>query len=255
MLSDLRLMLPGQFRFSHPSYFWGFLALACAAMLIGHGLMHGQLYDPVQGRTLNPLTFYVSEYAGKSPEGWWIKGGILCFCVALAWFCRTVLHHYAQGRWVFWSTLFWLGVTAVMITGLLLVVVFDLLPPRYESAGRSRLLQYVLGPPQPHYVGLTPEQWSMRWYHNLGFRLFINGFLAAALMFLLLDFKRQDWRAAARGVVLMAGVWFFGWWLWGGTPVRGVPQRAVLLLITIWLVGAVRTLQRLPLVDQRLELT
>lgn len=53
----------------------------------------------------------------------------------------------------------------------------------------------------------------------------------------------------------MAGVWFFGWWLWGGTPVRGVPQRAVLLLIAIWLVGAVRTLQRLPHVDQRLGVT
>ncbi|WP_038171191.1 hypothetical protein [Verrucomicrobium sp. BvORR106] len=238
--------------FTHPAVFWGSLCLACLFIFVGHWLLHGAAYDPVHGRSFHPLTFYVSDYAGKWPEGLWIKAGILGFCVCLAWFGRVALEHHARGPWVFWATLYWLGVTAVMITGLLLVVVFDLLPPHYETGHRFRILQYLLGSPEPQLVGLTPEQWSMRWYHNLGFRLFILGFVAAASMFLVLDFKRQDWRAAARGIVLMTGVCFFGWWLWSGSPVRGVPQRAVLLLVAIWLVGSVRTLSVIRTPDHQL---
>jgi hypothetical protein len=226
-----------------PFVFWALMAATLLLMVLGHVIIHGQNYNLLGGATYSPLTSYVSDYAAKWPEGLWIKSAIVCFCLALAWFCDLATRELATGYWLIAGRLYWLIVTGLMIAGLFLVCLFDMLPERYMD-GHTGWFSKVLGMRPSHDpVPRSPQEWSMRWYHNLGFYLFIGAYAAAAFVLVIVEIKRRAWAEVATSLFLLAAASVFVWWLSRGTLVPGVPQRAVLILIAFWLVRSVQMLR------------
>ena len=226
-------------RVRHLSVFWTLLVASLVLIVAGHLVIHGQNYSLTGGPTFNPLTFYVSDYAAKWPEGLWIKAGIVCFCLAIAWFCDLAMRELAKRRWLLLGRLFWLIVTGVMIGGVLLVVLFDMLPDHYSEVQPGWFRRMLGAGPSHELVPRSPQEWSMRWYHNLGFHLFIRAFAAAAIVMVGVEAKRKAWAEVATSIFLLIATGLFSWWLSSGTQVPGVPQRTVLLLIAFWLVRSV----------------
>ncbi|WP_395751670.1 DUF998 domain-containing protein [Prosthecobacter sp.] len=233
----------------HLSVFWTLILTSLALLTAGHLLIHGQTYGRHSGTTFHPLTFYVSDYAAKWPEGLWIKAGILCFCLAIAWFCDLAISGLARGNWLLPARLFWLFVAGAMIGGVLLVVLFDMLPDRYAEVQPGWFRKLLGAGPSLELVPRSSQEWSMRWYHNLGFHLFITAFAVAASVLMLIEAKRKAWAEVATSLFLLIATGLFTAWLSRGTLVPGVPQRAVLLLIAFWLVRSVYFLRAKTLAE------
>lgn len=107
-------------------------ALSLLLMAVGHWKIVGQVFDPLSGETYNLFTRWVSDFAAKHPEGWWIKASILTFCVALVGFFRRLSRTEARDMAGVWRGFAVLSMASLMIGGLVLVAVFDLSPKQYE---------------------------------------------------------------------------------------------------------------------------
>ena len=101
-------------------------------MLVGHWQTVGQVFDPLTGETYNVFTRWVSDFAAKQPEGWWIKGAIATFCLALVDFFGPLARREARDMRGVWRGFGVLVMSALMVGGLLLVAVFDISPKQYE---------------------------------------------------------------------------------------------------------------------------
>lgn len=125
-----------------------FLIVSAILMIVGHwAVMHsGAVFDPKSGEYYNLSTRWVSDFAAKWPEGLWIKGSIVLFCVALGEFIRLVILRFSDNRyaglWKFW----WLLLATALIGELLLVIWFDMIPTHYIYHPPG-LLDRVLGHP------------------------------------------------------------------------------------------------------------
>ena len=213
-------------------------------MVSGHLILHGQAYDPVNGQTFNPLRLYVSDYAGKWPEGLWIKAAILCFCLALAWFCDLAMRELGTRNRVIAGRLFWLTLTGVMITGLLMVIRFDMLPASYMETHNGwfwKLIGY-----GPHYESLprSDEELSGRRLHSRGFALFIGAYFIAALTMVMAE-MRKDIRTAVAAATFVLAVGGIRWWQYNETSLPGVPQRVLIVVVASWLACTVLQLRKI----------
>ncbi len=219
------------------------MGLSLMLMIVGHVVIHGQNFALPGGPTYNPVTSWVSDYAARWPEGLWIKAAIVCFCLAIAWFCDLAIRKLAKGRWMLVGRLFWLSVTGVMIGGVLLVILFDMLPDHYAEVPPG-WFEKLIGKGSSYVpVPRTTEEWSMRWYHQLGFELFVGAYALAAIITLAVEVLRKTWGTLATSIFLLAAAAVFVIWLFSNTPLAGVPQRALLALIAFWLVRSTRFLQ------------
>jgi len=107
-------------------------ALSLLFIIVGHWKIVGDVFDPGSGEVYNLFTRWVSDFAAKNPEGWWIKVGMLAFCLALALFFRRLAREEATNFAGVWRGFGVLLVGSSMIGGLVLVAVFDLSPRQYE---------------------------------------------------------------------------------------------------------------------------
>jgi len=107
-------------------------ALSLLFIIVGHWKIVGHVFDPGSGEVYNLFTRWVSDFAAKNPEGWWIKVGMLTFCLALALFFRRLAREEATDLAGVWRGFGVLLVGSSMIGGLVLVAVFDLSPRQYE---------------------------------------------------------------------------------------------------------------------------
>lgn len=81
-------------RFERPHSLKAFIvfltALSLEFIIVGHWKIVGHVFDPASGEVYNLFTRWVSDFAAKRPEGWWIKFGMLAFCLAMALFFRRM---------------------------------------------------------------------------------------------------------------------------------------------------------------------
>jgi hypothetical protein len=136
-----------------------------------------------------------------------------------------------------------------MIGGVLLVVLFDMLPDRYSEVPPGWFRRMLGAGPSLELMPRSSQEWSMRWYHNLGFHMFISAFAVAATVIMLVEAKRKAWAEVSTSFFLLIATGLFTWWLSVGTQVPGVPQRAVLLLIAFWLMRSVYFLRAKALME------
>jgi len=219
------------------------LAGAFALMIVGHWsvIVSGAVFNPQNGERYNLVTRWVSDFAAKWPEGLWIKAAIALFCLALVGFFRLVIDRYARGRQ---GLTVWLSISAIgMICGLLLVILFDMSAPQYVLKKPSLLGRIFFQREQ--WIRLPDGQivWVKRWYHQLGFRLFVSSYFVAAF-----SLAAVQWRSTRRGelrktvflllLIAASSVWLFT----DQIKHAGISQRALLILIFVWLIRNLRTL-------------
>ena len=114
-------------------------------MCIGHALILGQTFDRLTGETYNVFTRWVSDFAAKHPEGWWIKAAIALFCFALIDFFRQWAAREAHDLAGVWRGFFILATGTLMAGGLILVAIFDLSPRQYEIIESRVILEQARG--------------------------------------------------------------------------------------------------------------
>ena len=230
----LRPKLPAKIRFC--------LASSFARMFVGHWsvMASGAVFNPQSGERYNLVTRWVSDFAAKWPEGLWVKAAIVFFCLALVGFFWLVIEKFARGRR---TSMVWWSILAIgMIGGLLLVILFDMSAPQYALKKPSFLGRIFFQRDQ--WIQLPDGQivWVKRWYHQLGFRLFVASYFVTAI-----SLAFAQWRETQRhkvwgtsSLLLMAAVSSF--WL-VADPVyhAGISQRVLLILIFVWLIRSLLT--------------
>jgi hypothetical protein len=233
--------------FRHAGLFWLLIVISLVSMVVGHVLIHGQIYDSVRAETFNPLTNYVSNYAAVWPEGLWIKASIISFGLALVWPCYLFMKERSSTAGLVFAKVICLIATGFMVVGLLMVVYFDTPPPRYSEEGGGFLSKVVeffgFGEPQKQEPR-TPEENFDAWCHNSGFKMFFYSFASAVFTVLGIEIWRKYWSAVLGSIVLLVAVFVFHRWTEIGTPNVGVPQRALLVLFAVWLVRCVNMLRK-----------
>lgn len=117
--------------------------MSLVLMVIGHWRLVGQVFDPLTGETFNVFTRWVSDFAAKQPEGWWIKGSIAMFCLALVGLFRRLALREAVDLAGVWRGFAVLVLASLMVGGLLLVAVFDLSPRQYRMIESRVILDQV----------------------------------------------------------------------------------------------------------------
>ena len=231
----LRPKLPAKIRFC--------LASSFALMFVGHWsvMASGAVFNPQSGERYNLVTRWVSDFAAKWPEGLWVKAAIVFFCLALIGFFWLVIEKFASGRR---TSMVWWSILAIgMIGGLLLVILFDMSAPQYALKKPSFLGRIFFQRNQ--WIQLPDGQivWVKRWYHQLGFRLFVSSYFVAAF-----SLAAVQWRSTRRGelrktvflllLIAASSVWLFT----DQIKHAGISQRALLILIFVWLIRNLRTL-------------
>lgn len=225
------------------------LAISAFLMVVGHCIIirSGAVFDPRSGEHFNVYTRWVSDFAAKWPEGLWIKGSIAFFCLALADFFRAVIGHFSGRPFAGILKFWWLLLATAMIGGLALVVLFDMSPAQFQFHGPN-LLSRLLGG-SGHFEEIPPSatDWVMRGHHKLGFQLFVAGFFLSAISFACSEFRSafRDAIPTTAYLLLLAFV-FAGWLFLTQSSIAGIPQRALLLLIFIWLLRCLSAIIATP---------
>jgi hypothetical protein len=204
--------------FNRFSTFRFLLLFSLLLMLVGHVVLHGQPFG-FEGRAFDPRSNYVSEYAGHWPQGLWIKASIIVFCVALVWFCNQMIMSMSTGPWLLIGKFFWLMATILMIVGLVLVMLFDVVPQSPVFFMEWLMSKVGLGRSKP--PNGMPE-------HEVGFQLFIIAYLLPVLVLISREIKLKAWDELATSLVIITLIFCSYWWLAAGTFFPGVPQRALL---------------------------
>lgn len=122
---------------------WAFTIASLLLMVIGHWRLVGQVFDPLTGETYNVFTRWVSDFAAKQPEGWWIKGSIAMFSLAIVALFRRLAIREAVDLAGVWRGFGVLVMAALMVGGLVLVAVFDLSPRQYQIIESRVILDQV----------------------------------------------------------------------------------------------------------------
>jgi len=133
------LLSPGGARFDLGWWVRAFTLASLVLMVIGHLRVAGAVFDPLTGETYNVFTRWVSDFAAKQPEGWWIKGSIAMFCLAIIGLFRRLAVREAVDLAGVWRGFGVLLMATLMVGGLVLVAVFDLSPRQYQII-ESRVL-------------------------------------------------------------------------------------------------------------------
>jgi len=224
------------------------LIISAAFMIVGHYLImkSGAVFNPVNGERYNPSTRWVSDFAAKKPEGIWIKMSILIFCVALTGFYRRIIEVFSRARFGGLMKFVWLLLAAAMIGGLCLVVLFDTSAPQfiYKDPPWLRELFGAKG----EYVIVSPGniEWVERWYHQLGFWMFLCSFYLSAVMLAAAEWVRGIKSAIPTTVFFIALAAMLQIWLFRElNTIAGVPQRLLLVIIFVWVGRNVVSLQRM----------
>jgi hypothetical protein len=204
-------------------------------MVIGHFLVigSGAIFDPRSGEHFNVFTRWVSDFAAKFPEGLLIKLSIALFCLALADFFRAIINHFSTHPLASILKFCWLLLATAMIGGLALVVIFDMTPPQFRQTG---IIERLLDGKGTHVeIPRSSFDWAMRGHHQLGFLMFVVGFFLSAISLAWLE-----WRAGMRDnlpttvYLLLLSLVFAAWLFFTQSSLAGIPQRALLLLMFIW---------------------
>ena len=236
----------GAFRLLHPSelmvmngfskcVFYFCMVLTVSSMIFGHWviLSSGSWFIPGREK-YNIFTRWVSDFAAVWPLGLWIKGSIVSFCVALFIFMRARLEACGAGlrNHVLW---FWNAILAFgMISGLLLVALYDMSPPQFsvkEPSWLGRILgeEPVIIPESPGNMGYIREG-----HHRVGFLLFIISF-AMTLATAAVEKWKRDSSAFRKDVFYLMVTGLFMIWLMAfHQSYAGIPQRVLLITIFLW---------------------
>lgn len=137
------------------------VALALVLMVVGHLQINGQIFDQITGEYYNVFSRWVSDYAAKAPEGWWIKGGIFSFSGALLLLMGGLSRLEAVSRQGVGRAFFLQCTTACMVGGLVLVAIFDISPSQFEVVEKTLLLEAATRERGPASDGATETNDSM----------------------------------------------------------------------------------------------
>ena len=231
--------------------FYTCIVLSLAAMVIGHAIIitSGLWFIPGKEK-YNVFTRWVSDYAALYPQGLWIKGSIILFCVALYLFKRERLRSYHEGvkghsLWI-WNVLLSIG----LIAGLLMVALFDMSPPQFSYSHPS-LWQRVRGVP-PVLVENPREavDYIKQWHHRLGFQMFIISFALTLLTAIVEKYFAKNSVGLRKDMIFFSVTSIFMIWLYTfHSSLAGIPQRALLILIFWWVCSEFYRMNR----DARLQ--
>ncbi|PAW71378.1 MAG: hypothetical protein B9S30_00965 [Verrucomicrobiia bacterium Tous-C5FEB] len=218
------------------SFFVLCMLLSLATMLAGHWFIwtSGAWFIPGKEK-YNIFTRWVSDYAALWPQGLWIKGSIVLFCLALLIFKGAKRRACGEGaighaRWG-WNVL----LTAGLIAGLLLVVLYDMSPPQYTTKEPSWLGKMFGDRPRIVERPRDAEDYTRQWHHRLGFQIFIFSFAATLLTSVMEKLRIRDVLGVRRDVVFLILTALFMSWLFAfHNSLAGVPQRVLLILIFMW---------------------
>lgn len=179
---------------------------------------------------------WVSDYASFPGKGLWIKGSIVLFCGALSILMHSRLsalkgdsakEHLLWG----WNSLLWLG----LVGGLLLVVFFDMSPPKFEHKDPPFLKKLLGWDSWAVKVPPTPPEEEIQWHHRLGFQFFIWAFLALLVTSAIGKLRARNSIAVRADFLVLCLTFVFMFWLFAfKNSLAGIPQRALLILIFIW---------------------
>jgi len=213
-----------------------FMALSVVSMIAGHSLIMGTGKWFIVGKEqYNLHTRWVSDFAAVEPEGWFIKGSIIFFCIAWMFFMRP--HFRAAGeslsghlRWG-WSFILNIGV----VGGLLLVAFYDMSPPQFTVKAPSWLGSLMGEKPRSMQVPRTSQEYIEMRHHRLGFLMFLISFTLAVFTAAVDKYRAKRTLRLRRDIatLLLAGVamsWLFSF----HQSLAGIPQRFLLILIFIW---------------------
>ena len=137
--------------------------------------------------------------------------------------------------------------------------VMDFLKARYqareEAAAKpdgteSNAVPSVATPPVREIRRLPkPERHvAQAYYHRMGFHLFLAGFVLCSIYMTSVEWKERRYdRLPGTFLTLLLTLIFSGWLFFEQQRLAGIPQRALLVLIAVWLL---RLGYRLPVVAQ-----
>jgi hypothetical protein len=212
------------------------MLLAVAAMISGHALiMNAGLWFIPGKETYNLHTRWVSDFAAVWPLGLLIKGSIVLFCIALLIFKRARMRSCGEGatghaRW-FWNALLTFG----LVSGLLLVVLYDMSPPQFTQKDPSWLGKIFGDPPVVVEIPRDSSEYIKRWHHQIGFQMFIVSFALTLFTAGAEKFFNKSSMAGRVDVVYLVFTLLFMLWLFAfHNSLPGIPQRALLVLIFSW---------------------
>jgi len=227
-----------------------FICLAISAILMTAGhyfiIASGAKFDQKYGGWYDPTTRWVSDFAAKWPEGLWIKSSIVIFCVALYLLFGLIITSVTSRRFSHLVKLYWLFLATGTISGLLLVVLFDMSTPQYVSSGPN-IIQWLLGQRQI-LTEIRPDkiEWTKRGYHMLGFVMFVQCFIISAITLGFAEWYNGLRENFATSVFLIVMAISCASWLYSERfGLAGVPQRVLLLLIFFWVWRNVDTVRRI----------
>lgn len=200
------------------------IGLAAFFMILGHVI----IMNSEEGADLTLRDSWVSQFAANERFGLIIKLSIILYCLAIADVVILLVSGRAYHRTSPLVTFVWLMVGTAMIGGLLLVVMYDM----YQPGWGENLYNYIVfwrDPTRSEVAGGL---------HSTGFAIFVAGFLAASALKLSLEWREgltnrlpiSTWFVALSLIIL---VWLLV--MRDKSVLPGIPQRAMLVLITMWL--------------------
>jgi len=219
------------------SCFYLLMAATFLTMIYGHFLIvsSGAWFIPGKEK-YNILTRWVSDFASFPGKGLWIKGSIVLFCGAISLLMharvRALKGDSAKEHllWV-WNSLLWLG----LVGGLLLVVLFDMSPPQFVEKEPSFLGKIFGSESWTQQVPRSDLDYKIQWHHQLGFQIFIWSFLALLVTSAIEKLRpRISVTVRADLLALLLTLFFIFWLYLFHNTLAGVPQRALLILIFLW---------------------
>lgn len=208
------------------------LILSAALMVAGHYavMSSGDLFDKVAGQPYDLHSRWVSDFAAKWPEGTWIKVAIIVMCVAVIVCYRAKIKRLPSGSACGFESWVYHIVPFLIVVGLIMVIAYDVSRPRYVWV-ESGFWPFRYGAPKP--VPMNERDWTIFWYHSMGFRLFVVGFFVAVLSGL--SFRRSraniipiDWLIVFLSIGSM--LWLFS----SVKSLPGIPQRFLLAASFLW---------------------
>ena len=203
--------------------FWVLISLATGLMIGGHALIYGQSMK--DGLSFDILHTYVSRYAAKHPEGWWIKSAILAAIGVLTWV--GVAFSKKLEKEDYWKSLFVLISMALMAIGLLLVASCNILSPHE-----------------------TPQPAIVRKHHFWGFFLLVTGFVFGTSFSAWWRFPDSKQRSPFDLLLVILTVASVIWLVVFQDSFPGLPQRFLLFLVGCWAVRSALYLRLDP--DRRI---
>ncbi|MGJ8641774.1 MAG: hypothetical protein ACSHX9_00070 [Luteolibacter sp.] len=225
------------------------LILAVATIVYGHIaiMASGKLFDKVNKEPYNLHTRWVSDFAAKWPEGSWIKIGILLTCIAVGLLYYVKYKNLPATARNSIESWFYHIVPLAIIVGLVLVVSYDISHPREQWVTRGT---WPFQSKELVHAPKNSNEWTVDWYHRLGFRVFVASFLVAVGGGLMIRWKKRghpttplDW------LILFSTLACAAWLFTTITSLPGIPQRFLLATVFVWLwreAGILNSQESLP---------